>query len=344
MTDRCEGFLRYSPRFGGIVERSTSRCALIPVPVESSIRFASIHAGGSVLQSTICGLDAGGAAYCWGDNSWGKAGVVSYDLHIPRPQPVVGPKFRSLSVGGQLTCGTSFDDVGYCWGNGRDGALGTNGGDSIPLRIAGGLKWRTVTAGFEKACGVTIDAVAYCWGSNSDGELGAGSITTVCSNGVPCATTPVRVQLNERVAEIAVGASSACALTEVGKVWCWGHGLMLGKPMNGAFAPPSSDVPVEVAVPATMTAIRINYHHACALATSGDVYCWGVDAPRLEQAGAVPTRVSVPPMSRLALGEYTACGLGRDGIAYCWGSDLSFGDDRGQRTDVFPPVRVAGQP
>lgn len=47
--------------------------------------FTSIAVG----FNTSCGLVAGGAAYCWGDNAWGRLGIGEHE-YVLAPTPVSG--------------------------------------------------------------------------------------------------------------------------------------------------------------------------------------------------------------------------------------------------------------
>src|ERR1051325_4465249 len=110
-------------------------CSNTPVPVIGELRFAAASAGswpacgitaGSAGASRTCGVTTAGAAYCWGDNTYGQLG----DGTTPsRPIPVRvlgGLTFASVSAaaGGVHTCGIATDGATYCWGGDAFGELG----------------------------------------------------------------------------------------------------------------------------------------------------------------------------------------------------------------------------
>jgi alpha-tubulin suppressor-like RCC1 family protein len=75
-----------------------------------------------------------------------------------------------------------------------------------------------------------------CWGQNAYGQLGSGSASD--------SSTPVDVSgLDRGVEAVAVGYYHSCALTNEGRVMCWGHNYAGGLG-NGSAT--DSHVPVEL--------------------------------------------------------------------------------------------------
>jgi len=116
---------------GSTVDRAT------PVPVSGGLEFSLVIAGGFIGHT--CALAAGGAAYCWGENSVGQVGDNSL-RDRPAPATVVGGhSFTTLDAGFRHTCGLATTGTLYCWGSGGAGQLG-NGSDtqeSAPTKVAG---------------------------------------------------------------------------------------------------------------------------------------------------------------------------------------------------------------
>lgn len=114
-----------------------------------------------------CGLDAGGAAYCWGWNNRGWLGI-GYESQISAMPLAVsgGLTFQGIAVGGDHTCGIATGGAAYCWGSNISGALGT--GDSVasaaPRAVIGGVKFQSLALGSELSCGVDLTGGAWCWG------------------------------------------------------------------------------------------------------------------------------------------------------------------------------------
>jgi alpha-tubulin suppressor-like RCC1 family protein len=87
--------------------------------VAGGLTFAQIAAGGH-----SCGLDASGAAFCWGRNFDGRLGDGT-TTPATNPVPVAGGiTFLELSAGLRHTCGRDTSGTTYCWGNNPEGQLG----------------------------------------------------------------------------------------------------------------------------------------------------------------------------------------------------------------------------
>ncbi len=109
----------------------------VPVAVAGNISFSVVAAG----ASHTCGLDAAGAAYCWGQNAVGQIGVGNAsDALFATPQRVVGGlTFDRLTVGGSHNCARTIAGAWYCWGENASGALGvgTNTNTGTPVKVLG---------------------------------------------------------------------------------------------------------------------------------------------------------------------------------------------------------------
>jgi len=129
--------------------------------------------------------------------------------------------------------------------------------------------------------------------------------------------------------------------------------LYSGDPRDLDFSVPSE--PVQVSADLRFTSIAAGYYHNCAIATTGDTYCWGNNkygqlgsTHRMKKCGALACSATpVPvdgghPFTQVVAGRAHSCGLEASGNAYCWGGGASgqLGDGRGRDSAV--PVPVSG--
>ena len=124
------------------------------------------------------------------------------------------------------------------------GALRLPGGETPPLTfnpgtipgfgaesLAGTPPVRQIVSGGTHTCALTPAGGVVCWGSNSLGQLGDG---TTNQSDVPVAVRG----LSSGVMSLALAWGRTCALTTLGRVYCWGGVI---RPESGYHS-----VPVEI--------------------------------------------------------------------------------------------------
>ncbi|HEX8362325.1 MAG TPA: hypothetical protein VF613_19560 [Longimicrobium sp.] len=230
-------------------------------PVSGGYRFASVVAKGW----TICGIDTGGAAACWGWNYMATLGRRTAEACPPgpfsdpcatTPGPVSGGlSFRAIDVGGGHACGIATDGRLYCWGSASFDVLGTGAApdrctanDSpctyTPVPAGTRTDFRSIHTSGVFSCGLTADAEAYCWGSNYYGQLGDG-VSNASGTG-PSRREAGLVSGGHRFTRIALGDDHGCGVTRQGKIFCWGKNEA---GQLGVGQKPNSNRPVEVLRP-----------------------------------------------------------------------------------------------
>src|SRR5207244_347176 len=144
-----------------------------------TVTFATVQAG----AYHSCGLAANGAAYCWGNGTYGQRGDGTKASGLAPVAVGGGPTLSAISVGAIHTCGLTAAGAAYCWGNNSAGQLGigplspnvcsAEPCSTSPVAVSGGLTFTALSVGYWHACGLTSSGAAYCWGDNDGGQLGA---------------------------------------------------------------------------------------------------------------------------------------------------------------------------
>lgn len=220
---------------------SLSPCSTRPVAVSGGHVFADLQVG----LFNACGLDSGGAAHCWGNNSFGQLGVGTVGpSRNAAPRAVAGGlTFAEISVGAAHMCGLSSAGAAYCWGYNAYGQLGngTFARATTPTAVqTGGRIFTSLVAGdgntiFGHSCASEPDGSLYCWGANSDGQLGVAAELPTCGTGsfaTSCSALPLPVETELRFTSFELGSHYSCAISSSKRAYCWGNndGGALGNP------------------------------------------------------------------------------------------------------------------
>ena len=358
-----------------------SGCASIPLPVNTTVSFATVVAG----WEHTCGLTPSGDAYCWGANGLDRGGTAAgaetcpdpdYPIRLvpclSRPTRVSGGlTFVALSAGLFHTCGLTPEGEAACWGSNAMGLLGDTTADAAcvdirwliaapcsatPVRVAGGLRFTTIAAGRTHSCALTSEGTAYCWGSNSHGQLGVGSADTAAH------AAPAAVGGDLRFVGLAAGATHTCGVVATEELYCWGsneHAEVGDGLVPEACAISSGGylweycqlLPRHVAKNLRFRAVSLTESNTCGITVGGAVYCWGLFPPGGGGGGGwhpptpgyfpMPTEVSAVTAFATISNGGRLCGIGTDGIAYCASKLVSMGSGT---PAFFPLLRVPGQP
>jgi alpha-tubulin suppressor-like RCC1 family protein len=212
-------------------------------------------------------------------------------------------------------------------------------------------RFDAIAAAAHFGCGLRSSA-AYCWGSGQLGQLGNGRAIS--------RDTPVPVSGGLAFSSLGTAWAWSCGVTTAAALYCWGAdfyaALGRGATTGGLYSTPqrvASNVQF-----ATVSVGTTGGYTSCALATSGEAYCWGLNSggqagvPRstatCELAGVRFPCVPVPArvqgglrFSSISVGSDAACGVATDGRGYCWGAHAVGGN--GERTGSSDtPVPVSG--
>lgn len=193
------------------------------------------------------------------------------------------------------------------------------GASAPPVSDAPGTQ---VQGGSEYACSVKSGTVR-CWGANNEGQLGRGTTSGI--------ELGANVTLPEAIAQIGVGATTACARSVTGKIYCWGSNE---HQQLSRVDPPLSNVPVEIEVPVPVKKLAMHSDYALALGSDGRLFAWGNDSEgTFARSDANPKTWPVPkPRLRAAMehhfkditaGQGHACGIEQDDSLWCWGRNVA---------------------
>lgn len=199
------------------------------------------------------------------------------------------------------------------------------------------------SAGGNHSCAIRPDGVLVCWGENTRGQLGDGTTTD------HVVAAPV-AGIAEQVVQVSAGPSRhTCALTDSGRVLCW------GKNERGSVGDGSNVdrlEPTEVTgLPAMARSVGAGGWFSCALLESAAVSCWGGNSGGQLGDGtlgdsAVPVPVVGLPadVTDLSVGGGHSCVLTSTGGIVCWGLNGNGQIGNGGTGDAQHPADVAGLP
>ena len=174
----------------------------------------------------------------------------------------------------------------------------------------------TAAAVLVAACGSGTESIDGSMDRNT--AVSAASLQQLLPGGIA-------IGPGERAAVI-VGATDneMCAVDHRGSLWCWGRepSVLVREQALGV-----SPVPVRVPMPNNrpVTAVSTGTGDAACAIAGGEVFCWGLNAPRIvapsELYFATPTRITnlSGPAVDVAVGFNTACAIIIDGAVDCWG-------------------------
>lgn len=275
-SDRCETWV---DSFHGPPSIFSFRCTIDPLLVDGEHQFTSIAAQPAFYVFSACGIDAGGATWCWGSQPVKQDSVPPLKLIVPfAPSP-----------------------ASYCGLDTTGGALCFKVGGA-PTPVSGGHTFTRLAAMESVACGIDDASVSWCWGDNANGTLGDSTTTS--------SADPVRVHTSAPFTSIVVGGTYpiACALDSSGSAWCWG-----GINQVGAVSGMTSLVPKRAPTSESFTSVAVSNRLACGVTSAGSITCWDPVAGTSSFAGPAGS-----DWSALFSGEDHMCAVSSTGRAGCW--------------------------
>lgn len=331
---------------------SNQQGQLVRAGLESSPRALRVEGAPAFVRfiagnAYACGVAGGGAIWCWGTDTDG--------LYDATGGPSTGwlsrvPDAADFARGVAHVCAIRNAGDVTCWGfRGGDGQLGIGSRAIVrePTLVPGIDRVVELALGALFSCARTSSGRVACWGDNAHGQVGDGTGGT--DGSAFDRLSPVFIL--DAIRRLSAGGDFACALSESGEVSCWGdntrgqvgtdsHGLAVPAPSRVRF--PLGEIIIDVAA-------GFGGMHACALAASGRVFCWGDNGSgQLGYGGGSPQSfdpvsvAGIDDATALALGSAFSCAIRRSGELWCWGhnDEGQLGD--GTLVNRSEPVRVVG--
>jgi uncharacterized protein YjdB len=288
-TDRLQGIVAGAGHSCGLTGDGTALCwganangqvgngkaearVTSPTVVTGGKKFTQLAAG----ATHTCGIDPGGAAWCWGRNESGQLGN-GRTQNQGAPVAVAGTiKFRAIAAGEKHTCAVGGDGNPYCWGDGYSYQLGTGATEVQSEPVRAGFKGDTlvaIAAGREASCALGRGGRAYCWGRGFS-------------------STPREMPSPQRFRALTVGDQFACGLTTGGTAACWGKN---DKGQLGDGSGKNQNAPVAVAGGLRFQSLAAGNAHVCGVTQDGQVHCWGDNTKG--QLGTGATQASKTPLA-----------------------------------------------
>ncbi len=146
-------------------------------------------------------LSTPGYVQCWGRDDWGQTSV---------PEGT----YRRIDGGWMHTCAIDFANYrAECWGSDK---FGESSDEPI------GVEFAQISAGTQLSCGITrrvqgsstiVGEELFCWGD------AAAGVDYIHASELPNAAN------GERFSKVVAGGVHVCALSSLGRVYCWGENL-----------------------------------------------------------------------------------------------------------------------
>ena len=231
-----------------------------------------IAAGGA----TTCAALSDDRLKCWGKGNSGQIGNNAVLLSNGTPVYVSSvPVYFTvahLEIGNTHSCAISAVGVAWCWGQFTNGRLGTTGLSNAvtPSATASlGSTASEVAAGGAHTCALLSTGSITCFGNNNMGQLGQVLATASSSS-------PTLVVLASTATHVAAGGQFTCALLSTATVHCFGDNAS-GQLGSGVAGSVRETAAVVTGLTGTVVDVTTGTSHACAVMSTGEVRCWGLN-------------------------------------------------------------------
>lgn len=326
--------------------------------------------------SYSCARMSDGSVRCRGSNFYGNLAMSNFAFSTRDPITVPGlqdvSSVQCNAVG--TVCALTVHGGVWCWGNNVNGLVGNGHRNdtscsesasrpcvSTPTQVEGVGDVVKLTLATNMACALRRDHHVMCWGEvrlpglTSEASYARALLVPAIDNAIDIfpaarsmgillatgevvsseASARVRVRPEIRINSNTVGEGRFCYVDIDRSLWCWGNnaydivasGASSLDPVGG---PRKLDISCVVDV-------AVSAFHACALTTTGTVFCWGAnqhgecgssaehDVPcgypsqgSHCTAGMVPVE-GLDRVVSIAAESFRTCAIRDDSTVWCWG-------------------------
>ena len=196
---------------------STGTAWSMPIAMSEETAFSRLDTD----WQTTCAVHADGRVVCFGLNDYLQAGHTDPAAVAPgcveAADGTCARGFTDVSVSVSVACGIRDGQIA-CWG--ASSAIRPADVPAAHAALVSDLRGFTrIDVGVDFACAIREPGELYCWGDNGAGQLGQGDLLS--------RATPTRVvlTLDRRFTLVRATGSTACALDDLGALYCWGLDL-----------------------------------------------------------------------------------------------------------------------
>ncbi|WP_413612953.1 RCC1 domain-containing protein [Bdellovibrio sp. HCB-110] len=295
---------------------------LNPSPISGLSNIASVGRG---MSPHTCVLDSANDLYCFGTNPNGELGTGdTTSRNVPFKHPTLSNLKKVMTMEG-VTCVIESNDQVRCWGYGKNYRLGGTVGTSTvytPTAIHSFTKALDIAGGLDTMCALDETSPGTrevtCWGDIDYTTTG----TKTYISGLPNNVTQISVGTSYRDS-----TSHGCALTESGKVYCWGSHTYTKR---GTSNTSLNWINANEVVVGTALAVKViaSAENSCALLDNGELWCWGGGLPQGTNLveSAIPMKVALGESAiDFSLTDNTGCAVTSTSKIKCWGMNI-FGE------------------
>jgi alpha-tubulin suppressor-like RCC1 family protein len=266
-----------------------------------------------------CAITSTGLTRCWGTN-------------LPDNYEIVDLNIKAMVIGALHKCALTDAGSVKCWGNNQYGQLGNNrtGTNSVneyvtPIGLTSGVK--SIAGSGAYTCALLTTGKVKCWGA-------LFSSPPMSSTPSPVLSAPTTIgNLVESVKAIFSGDFRTCAILSTGIIKCWSF--------NFQDSPTATELS---GFKAPINALAIGYEHLCALTSTKEVQCLGVNSFGQVGNGQWSYYVSTPQdvynlgndIVEITAQARSTCARNTTGKIKCWGQQPN------AVSNLFAPKEVLG--